>query len=223
MTKVRNPRQGAGATGRFQRLGSEVTPLHEDPEIVVRVQVQVQPAYVSDWLPTVGELTSLELDYTDGRTNLSEVRYTQATSTGFVLGVDPRDEYEFTSVLTPVSLERSAEPAKPDPGQRQPDGEFLDGYLQRWVARKADPLRALRGFTRALARDGRVRLGGTNTDLTPAGLRRMLEPPQIVGTPHQYGAVVALAASRLGFQAAWRWEPTLIGGGACSPTTSRPG
>jgi hypothetical protein len=188
---------GAGATGRFQRLGSKVTPLHDGPEVEVRVRVQ--PAYVSDWLPTLGELTSLVLDYTGGRTQLAEVRYNQATSTAFVVsGVDPRDDYTFTAVLTSTDLPRGVEPHPISAGQRQPEGEYLDPFLVPWQTGSSDPVPTLRRFMRHLATEGSLRLTGTDVDLTPDSLSRMLKPPRIVGTPHQYAAVVALAASRLG-------------------------
>lgn len=188
---------GAGPTGQFQRIGPEITPLLPGPEVEMRIQVQ--PAYVSDWLPTVGELTSLELEYTDGRTQLSEVRYNQATGTAFVIGgVDPRDDYTFTAVVNPDELEPGADPARASAEQRQPAGDFLDPYLARWAPDTAFPMTAWRGFLRYLARNGSVRLRATDTDLDPAQLQRVLAPPRIVGTPHQYAAIAALAASRLG-------------------------
>ena len=188
---------GAGPTGQFQRIGPEITPLVPGPE--VEMGIRVQPAYVSDWLPTVGELTSLELDYTDGRTQLSEVRYNQATGTAFVIGgVDPRDNYRITAVVNPDELEPAADPARASAAQRQPAGEFLDPFLARWAPNTEDPMTNWRGFLRYLARDGSIRLRGTATDLGPAQLERVLAPPRIVGTPHQYAAITALAASRLG-------------------------
>ena len=49
----------------------------------------------------LGELTTLDLDYRDGRTQLDDVRYNQATASAVVVGgVDTRDDYTFTSVLT---------------------------------------------------------------------------------------------------------------------------
>lgn len=188
---------GAGPTGRFQRIGEAVTPLHDGPR--VRVAIEVQPAYSSDWLPTLGELTSLELDYTDGRTQLSEVRYNQVTGTAFVNGgVDPRDTYTVGAVLTPDGLPRRFEPADADAEQRQPAGAFLDGFLDRFVQRGREPARTLRAYLRHLKDNGAVRLHGDGSDLTRSSLRDVLAPPRIVGTPHQYAAIVALAASRLG-------------------------
>jgi hypothetical protein len=188
---------GAGPTGQFQRVGPEITPLLPGPQVGMRIRVQ--PAYVSDWLPTVGELTSLDLDYTDGRTQLSEVRYNQATGTAFVIGgVDPRDDYTFTAVVNPDELEPGADPARASAAQRQPAGDFLDPYLARWAPEGADPMTAWRGFLRYLARNGSVRLRATATDLDTAQLQRVLAPPRIVGTPHQYAAIAALGASRLG-------------------------
>ncbi len=79
------------------------SPLHDGRTVDVRIQIR--PGYSSDWLPMLGELTSLDLDYTDGRTQLGDVRYNQATSSALVVGgVDPRDDYTFVRVLTDDDL-----------------------------------------------------------------------------------------------------------------------
>ena len=119
---------GAGAAGTFRRVGGVVSPLRTGREISVRVRIL--PGYVSDWLPTLGELTSLTLDYTDGRTQIEDVRYNQATASAVVIGgVDPRDDYTFTTVLAPEGLSGQDAAMAASGDQRQPEGAFLDQFL----------------------------------------------------------------------------------------------
>ena len=128
--------------GTFRRIGGDVTPLHEGDEVEARIRIR--PAYVSDWLPTIGELTSLDLDYTDGRTQLRDVRYNQATSSALVVGgVRPTRRLRPHSVLTPDRLHGRRRDRPPTEAQRQPEGAFLDPYL-----------RALRGRRRPTPRAG---------------------------------------------------------------------
>ena len=80
---------GSGGFGTFKRIGRDVDAVHDGERVEVRVQVR--PGYSSDWLPLLGELTSLDLDEYGARTNLRDVRYNPATGTALVLGgVDTR-------------------------------------------------------------------------------------------------------------------------------------
>ena len=191
---------GAGALGTFRRVDGVITPVHEGRE--VRVRVRIGAGYTGDWLPTVGELTSIELDYTDGRSQLRDLRYNQATSSVLVVGgVDPRDDYTFTSVLTPESFRSSDDAAVATEGQRQPEGEFLDQYLLPFDRTELSPLRRVLLLARYLRQNGEVRLSGPSSQ-RPVDLGlRFLGTDRIVGSPFQYTAVMALGASRLGVPA----------------------
>lgn len=191
---------GTGEPRGFQRINSEVAPLEDGDEI--RVRVRVRPAYRSDWLPLAGDLTSLELDYRDGRTQLSQVRYNQATGSALVIGgVDPRDRYTFTAVVGPAGTVRRVRPDRPTAEQRQPRAAGLDHLLRRWIDMRRQPMGKLTAFMSHLRRHGGVLLRG-ETDQTLTGLGRdFLGAPIIAGTAHQYTTLVALAASRLGVPA----------------------
>ena len=191
---------GAGPAGTFRRLNKEVAPLHSGPEVEVRVRIR--PAYASDWLPSLGELTSLDLDYTDGRTQLEDVRYNQATSSAVVVGgVNPRDDYTFTAVLTPEEFS-GTDPAMPaSEAQRQPEGAFLDPFLVAFDRASLTPLQRVLLVARYLRLNGEVRLSGTSSQ-KPVDLGlRLMGAERITATPFQYSAVTALAASRLGVPA----------------------
>ena len=191
---------GAGAPGSFRRLGTEITPQHDGPRAEVRVRVR--PGYASDWLPLVGDLAAIDVDYTDGRTQLKDIRYNQATGSALVVGgVDPRDDYTFTSVLTPVSFRRSEETQDPDEAQRQPEGAFLDQYLVPFDRSDLAPLQRVLLLARYLRQNGAVRLTGPSSqEPVDLGLR-LLGSKRMTATPFQYSAVMALGASRLGVPA----------------------
>lgn len=191
---------GTDGFGTFRRIGTSVDAVNSGETL--RVDVRIRPGYSSEWLPLIGELTSLELDYTDGRSQLSDVRYNQATGSALVVGgVDPRDRYTFTAVLPPSSWSDGLPMATADAEQRQPRGVFLDRFLGPFRVDGLEPtdqLQLLMGF---LKENGAVRLTGSSSQ-KPVDLGlRLLGPERIVASPHQYTAVVALAASRLGVPA----------------------
>lgn len=191
---------GAGPVGTFRRLGQEITPLHTGPEIEVRVRIR--PAYASDWLPTLGELTSLDLDYRDGRTQLRDVRYNQATSSAVVVGgVDARDDYTFTSVLTPDDFGGTDVTMAATADQRQPEGAFLDQFLVAFDRAELTPLQRVLLMARYLRLNGEIRLSGSSSqEPVDLGLR-LVGARRFAATPFQYSAVTALGASRLGVPA----------------------
>lgn len=190
---------GAGPAGTFRRLGREVEALHDGPEAEVRVRIS--PGYVSDWLPLLGDLTGLELDYRDGRTQLDEVRYNQATGSAVVVGgVDPRDDYTFTAVLPPDTFGDDDTMSATD-DQRQPAGAFLDQFLVPFDRPELEPLDRVLLLARYLRQNGEVRVtGGSSQKPVDLGLR-LLGADRIAATPFQYSAVTALGASRLGVPA----------------------
>ncbi|SED02598.1 Transglutaminase-like superfamily protein [Nocardioides exalbidus] len=191
---------GTDGYGTFKRIGREVAPLHDGPTVDVRIQLR--PGYTGDWLPMLGELTRIDLDYTDGRSQLDDVRYNQATSSALVVGgVDPRDDYTFTSVLTDGPLSRTDPTREADDEQRQPEGAFLDEYLRPFAREDLPPLARTLLLARYLRLNGAVRLTGTSSQ-RPVDLGiRMLGSDDMVGTPFQYSALMALSASRLGVPA----------------------
>lgn len=188
---------GAGAAGTFRRLGETVEPLRPGPEATVRVRIR--PAYASDWLPMMGDLTSIDLDYRDGRTQLKDVRYNQATSSAVVVGgVDPRDDYTFTAVLPPKDISRRDPAMEATAEQRQPDGAFLDQFLTAFDRAELTPVQRVLLLARYLRQNGAVRLSGPSSqDPIDLGLR-LLGAERMTATPFQYSAVTALGASRLG-------------------------
>lgn len=191
---------GSDGTGTFKRIGHDVAALH--PGRSVGVRIRMRPGYAGDWLPMLGELTSLDLDYTDGRTQLADVRYNQATSSALVVGgVNPRDDYTFTAVLTDDELARTDPTREPTEEQRQPEGAFLDQYLRPFARSEVTPLGRVMLLARYLRLNGAVRLTGSSSQSSVDLGIRMLGSRQMAGTPFQYSALMALGASRLGVPA----------------------
>ena len=91
---------GAGRVRHLQAHRPGRAPLHPGP--TVEVKVQIRPGYASDWLPDArASSPGSTSSSTDGRTQLDDIRYNQATSSAVVVGgVDAADDYTFNSVLT---------------------------------------------------------------------------------------------------------------------------
>ena len=191
---------GSDGYGTFKRIGHDVAALHPGTTVVVRVEVR--GGYSSPWLPMLGELTTIDLDWNPGRTEVSDIRYNQATSSALVLGgVDVRDQYAFESVLVDDSFTRRDPTREPGDEQRQPAGAFLDRYLRPFDREELLPLERVLLLARYLRANGTVRLTD-GFDQSPATLgRRMLGARGLTGTPFQYSALMALGASRLGVAA----------------------
>lgn len=191
---------GTDGYGTFKRIGANVEPLHDGRTVGVRIQVR--PGYSSDWLPMLGELTSLQLDYTDGRTQLADVRYNQATSSALVVGgVNPRDDYTFGSVLTEDQFSRRDATQEATDDQRQPAGAFLDQYVKPFDRAEIRPIERVLLLARYLRLNGTTRFTGTSSQ-APVDLGlRLLGSKEMSGTPFQYSAVMALGAARLGVPA----------------------
>ncbi|RYC10858.1 transglutaminase domain-containing protein [Nocardioides zhouii] len=191
---------GSGGYGTYKRIGEDVRPLHTGGTTVV--EVRILPGYDSDWLPMLGELTRIDLKFNPGRTEVSAVRYNQATSSALVIGgVDVEDEYSFESVTGQETFSRRDRTREPTDEQRQPSGAFLDPYLEPFDRDELLPLERVLLLARYLRSNGTVRLAD-GFDQSPEVLgRRMLGARGMVATQFQYSALMALASSRLGVAA----------------------
>lgn len=191
---------GSDGFGTFKRLGQEVAPAHDGSAVEVRVQVR--PGYSSDWLPLLGELTSLDLEEFDGRSQLEDVRYNPATGSALVLGgVDTRDDYTFTAVLVDDGVTIDDEARRATPDQRQPAGAYLDPLLAPFDRDDLSPVQRVLLLARYLRTNGATRFTGQSLQGPDDLGSGMLGSRRLVGTPFQYAALMALGASRLGVPA----------------------
>ncbi|MFC7724499.1 transglutaminaseTgpA domain-containing protein [Nocardioides sp. GCM10028917] len=191
---------GSEGYGTFKRIGSEVSPLHLGRTVVVRVRMQ--PGYDADWLPLLGELTSIDLGWNPGRTAVSDLRYNQATGTALVLGgVDPRDAYSFESVLDEDdTFTRRDATREPSDDQRQPLGVALDEALEPFARSELLPLERVLLLARYLRANGTTRKG-IDAAQAPDDLVRLMDPRRMTGTGYEFTTLMALGSSRLGVPA----------------------
>lgn len=190
---------GTDGYGTFKRIGAEVAPLH--PGRTVVVLVRLRDGFSGDWLPMLGELTRIDLDWNPGRTDLASLRYNQATGTAYVVGgADTRDEYELESVVPEARVSRAEATREPTDDQRQPAGEGLDELLRPFDREQLLPLERVLLLARYLRTNGSVRRDYTSRQSVD-DLRTLLDQRRLVASPYEYTALVALAASRLGVPA----------------------
>lgn len=195
-----DPTPDGSPLGTFRRVGSEIAPLRSGSPVTV--EIRVQPAYISDWLPVVGDLTGIDLLTTNARTQHADLRFNQASGNMLVLGgVKQHDRYTLSTVVSDVELDPEAAMAEPTAAQRQPAASFLDTYFRPFDGADLQPLREVMLLAEYLRTHGSVRLGGGSSQTTlDLGVRFMGGKP-IIGTPHQYAALMALGAARLGVPA----------------------
>jgi hypothetical protein len=191
---------GSDGFGTFKRIGRDVAAVHDGRAVEIRVQVR--PGYSSDWLPLLGELTSLDLEEYGARTKLRDVRYNPATASALVLGgVDTRDDYTFTAVLVDDGIAVDDEAREATGDQRQPAGSFLDRRLAPFDRQELSPVERVLLLARYLRTNGATRFTGPSLQGPDDLGKDMLGSRTITGTPLQYAALMALGASRLGVPA----------------------
>ena len=190
---------GAGrGSGRSGASGRDVTPLRPGPDDQVRVRIR--PAYASDWLPDARGAHQPRPRLPGGAPSSRTSATTRPRRVPLVVGgVDPRDDYTFTSVLADEGLpgsdaarEATRRPAPARGRLPRPVPEPFDRDRAR-----AHPARPAAGPLPAAQRrrpvDGTVVAGADRPGSTDCWAR-----DRIIATPFQYAALTALGASRLG-------------------------
>jgi transglutaminase-like putative cysteine protease len=191
---------------RFLRMDTSVDNQTRGRRI--RIQVVVQKAYRSAWVPTMGSLTSLRFLYTDADSRRSELRYDLATSTAVIpLGVKAGNDYEFTAILPDDRLDRTMRPW-PEPVLSVAGAERADPLIERVLASGAPPMRKVFVLAKYLRDNGRYSDGsGPGEEQYRPGhgstrlFKGFLLSPHIVGNDEQYAAAMAVLANRVGVPA----------------------
>ncbi len=176
----------------------------------IRVQVGVEKAYQSAWVPTIGSLTSLRflLADADADARRNELRYDVATSTAVVpLGLKSGNDYEFTAVVPDDRLDRTMRPW-PTPILDVADATLVDPLIRRVLASRAQPMRKVFVLAKYLHDYGRYSNGSGPAEaqyLPGHGVDRLfagfLLAEHIVGDDEQYAAAMAVLANRVGVPA----------------------
>ena len=167
-------------------------------------EVQILPGYASDWLPMLGELTSIDLEFNPGRTQVERrpLQPGDVERPGHRGSGPPRRLHLRVGARAARSSAGATRTREPTDEQRQPRGAFLDD-----VPRALRPRRAARrssGCCCSRATCGPTAPCGSTGVLArrPDDLgRRMLGSADMAATPFQYSALDGARASRLGVAA----------------------
>ncbi len=197
----------AGTTDdRFQRMDTSVD--NPTAGTALRVRVTVKKAYRSAWVPTVGSLTALRFLYADRYARRDELRYNVATSTAVLpLGVKPRNDYEFTSILAEDRLTPDMA-AWPEPLLSVKEASRVDPLITRVLASPAPPMSKMFVLAKYLRDTGFYSDGAGPAEerFKPGHDVKRLFPgfllaKRAVGDDEQYAAAMAVLANRVGVPA----------------------
>jgi len=190
---------------RFLRMDTAVD--NETQGRPIRVQIGVQKAYSSAWVPTIGSLTSLRFLYSDDDSRRNELRYDLATSTAVIpVGVEEGNDYEFTAILADDRLDRTMRPW-PEPVLTVTGAQRVDPLIRRVLASEAPPMRKVFVLAKYLRDYGRYSDGVGDEEQYRSGhgstrlFKGFLLAPHIVGNDEQYAAAMAVLANRVGVPA----------------------
>jgi hypothetical protein len=174
----------------------------------IRVLVDVEKAYQSAWVPTIGSLTSLRFLFADADSRRNDLRYDLATSSAVIpVGLKAGNDYEFTAILPDDRLGPNMRPW-PAPLLEVKGIEQLDPLITRVLASPAQPMHKVFALAKHLRTYGRYSVGaGASEEQYRSGhdSKRLLEgfllARNIVGDDEQYAAAMALLANRVGVPA----------------------
>jgi hypothetical protein len=198
----------AASSGSFTRVPYAVDQSGIDGTTIT-VDVQVA-GYTGPWVPTVGQLETVDFVSSDAPTLRNSFYYNAQTGTGAVLdGLEAGDEYSLSAVVP--SAPSSDELAALEPGVAAqpaiglvPDDLLatLDGY----IAGTTEPGEQLAAMLDGLRTAGYVSHGGDNETASRSGhsadrITELVGDQPMVGDAEQYAVTAALMARQLGFPA----------------------
>lgn len=197
------------SSGVFARIPYRIDQSSVMGETVV-INVSIA-GYSGVWVPTIGELVSVEF----GGSRATELRdgfyYNDAGSTGALLApLAPGDQYQLTTVIphqpaegAVSSLEPNTEPLPPLPDL--PDG--LASTLDRYVSGVEGAGARLQAMLDGLATEGYVSHGVADSERPSRSghssdrISELFTAAQMIGDEEQYAVAAALMARELGFPA----------------------
>jgi hypothetical protein len=188
-----------GASGYFERVGSQVRP--DFPGEVITVTVEIQQ-WSQVWLPTVGEVLEIRFGGPRARALADAFRYNRATDTGATQGVLLRsgDRYEM-EVVVPASVAAATGESIIDLQGKNSDNAVLN-ELVGWAtplvrsterserpAKLADELSAAGIYSDGNVDEGHEPSVGGHGSVR---LRYFIGQPEPVGNAEQYASALAL-------------------------------
>ena len=201
--------RAGSSSGVFARIPYRIDQSQVSGDTVT-VNVSVA-GYSGVWVPTIGELVSVEF----GGDRASELRdgfyYNDGGSTGALLApLAPGDQYQLTAVVSrqpPAgsvsSLEPNTQPLPPLP--ELPDG--LESTLDRYVSGVEGAGARLQAMLNGLATEGYISHGVSDSEPPSRSghssdrISELFTAPQMIGDAEQYAVAAALMARELGFPA----------------------
>ncbi|MBI5161769.1 MAG: transglutaminase domain-containing protein [Micrococcales bacterium] len=198
-----------GASGTFTRVPTSVDQSGATGD---RIQVEVRVgAYSGVWVPTVGDLETVDFRGENAARLRDAFYFNQATGTAAVIGGVQRGDSYRTSAIQPVgrdldAVKRATPGAAPVPAiAALPDALSvkLESYDRGVDGAGAQLVAAIQG----LKRDGYISHGLTAQE--PASrsghaadrITELVSAPRMIGDAEQYSVAAALMARQLGFPA----------------------
>ncbi|MGN6324795.1 transglutaminaseTgpA domain-containing protein [Pseudolysinimonas sp.] len=218
------------ASGTFVRIPQSVDRSSERGRPVsARISVQ---GYTGVWVPTIGDVSSIEFQGPDARSLDDDYFFNQTTGTAADLRrLRDGDAYDLTGVLPdqPTTGQLSAatpgSAQVPRAGIIPPDlATHLDGYVQGKTTPGSRLLAAIDG----MRKEGYIS-HGIRGDEPPSRsghaadrIAELFTAPQMIGDAEQYAVAGALMARQLGFPArvVFGFAPRQTGGGSITVSGS---
>ncbi|GAA4674456.1 transglutaminase-like domain-containing protein [Nocardioides nanhaiensis] len=198
----------ASAQDGFQRVSSVIDNPVEGRRVEGRITLG--EGYSGVWLPSVGALTSLEIEGDDARheAQRESFRYNLATSTGVVpAGLGEGDSVEFSAVLPPEEVDED-DASSGEVTDAAFAAAFLNNQATTWSAGAGEPMARVFAIAEHLKTEGRYSDGVAAAERIyhPGhGVKRLgdefANAPIMVGNDEQYAAIMALLANNVGVPA----------------------
>ena len=184
----------------FQRVSSTIDNPVDGRR--VDVTVTVGEGYDAVWLPTVGDLQSMEFERGDVDAKRDSWRYNLASATAVVpAGVRAGDVYRFTSVQPDDVVEPDDAPSSAVSDNRYA-AAFLDTQARQWSAGASEPMERVFAIADHLKTEGKYSDGVLQAEKIyhPGHHQKRLgdefaNAPIPVGNDEQYAAIMALLAN----------------------------
>ncbi|TPW76001.1 transglutaminase-like domain-containing protein [Schumannella soli] len=196
-----------GGSGSFVRVPTSIDRSNERGQSV-SVDIQVVD-YRGVWLPTVGDLTSVDFSGSDAQQLRGRFYFDRVSGTGAVLGgLGADDSYRLDAVepITPTSSQLAA--ATPGSARVPAPVSVPDAVgtrVEDYTAGQTSPGRALQAVLDGLRRDGYISHGIAPTDPPSRSghsaerISDLLTSPLMIGDAEQYAVAAALMARQIGF------------------------
>lgn len=212
------------ASGSFTRV-----PYRFDQSDVAGTPVSLSVMvddYSGVWVPTVGQLESVDFGGADGSRLQDDFYYNDNAGTGAVIGgLETGDSYSLEAVIPRQPLTREIPGLTPGGADVPPIVDLpaeLDTTLEAWTAGASTPGEQLAAMLAAIKANGYVSHGiGADEPLSRSGhsadrITALLTDQRMIGDAEQYSVLAALMARELGFPA------RVIVGFAPTDTTAGP-